>query len=87
MLSRPILRPSARSPVTKQRYKRFAIDDDISSNIPAIKTGMSSLTVVRYWPGSNPEPRLDGQYRAWVDTANQMNVPIVALDIPSGFQR
>ncbi len=28
---------------------------------------------------------IEGKYRDWVETVNQMNVPIVALDIPSGL--
>lgn len=28
---------------------------------------------------------IEGKYREWVDTVNQMNVPIVSLDIPSGL--
>ncbi len=28
---------------------------------------------------------IDGKYREWVDTVNQMNILIVALDIPSGL--
>lgn len=28
---------------------------------------------------------IEGEYRAWIETVNPMNVPIVALDIPSGL--
>ena len=28
---------------------------------------------------------IEGQYHAWIETANRMSVPIVALDIPSGL--
>ena len=64
----------------------FAIGGDISSDIPGdqnwdvIIDGLFGIGL-----DQTQNRVLDGQYRAWVDAVNQMNVPVVALDIPSGL--
>ncbi len=76
------------SPDAKQAIQAWLdIDGEISADIPggdqdwdAVVDGLFGIGL-----GQSQNRPIAGKYREWVDTVNQMNVPIVALDIPSGL--
>ena len=65
----------------------FDIGGEISADIPDSDQNWDAVIDGLFGIGldqSRNRP-IEGKYREWVDTVNQMDVPIVALDIPSGL--